>query len=220
MDKVGFGANKIIVSVPSCETPVSVEWAVNLGGQFWPMNITVEYSSQDGCGEDPDILRNHVAGYGLATKARYIWFVKEDILPPNWAIHRLLEAMRTDPRIMVIAAMSETNVPESTDFSECLRIFKDEKKNEFELLDVAPDQHVNLECTLVKTEIFDYILEPWFKTTELVSSASNFCHKVMKAGFKVCAFSGVLCGHIDKKTGKNVWPVDAVISANTCDALQ
>ena len=218
MDKVGFGANKIIVSVPSCETPVAVEWAVNLAGHFWPMNISVEYSSQDGCGEDPDILRNYTAGYALATKARYIWFLKNDVLPPNWAIHRLLEAMRTNPKIMVCAGMSPTNVPETTDFTECLKIFKDEKENEFELLDLAPDQFVNLECTLVKAEVFDYISEPWFKTTDLVSSASAFCYKVMKAGFKVCAFSGVLCGKVDED-GTRHWPPDAIVNSE-CNVLQ
>ena len=209
---VGFGSNKLIVSVPSCESPTTVEWATNIIGQYWPMNISVEYSSQDGKGEDPDILRNYVAGYALATKARYIWFLKNDVLPPIWTIHRLLEAMKQDKSIMVCAAMSPTNVPETTDFSECLKIFKDNEGKEFELLQVASNQYVNLECTLVKTEVFNIIDEPWFKSTELVSSASNFCYKVIQAGYKVCAHSGVICGDIDMQTGKPHWPADAIAS--------
>lgn len=210
-ENVGFGANKLLISVPGCETPASVDWAVNLAGQYWPLHISIEYASQDGFGQDMDLLRNYSAAYALGTNTKYIWFVRENILPPTWAIHRLLEAIRLDSNIMIVTGMEETGVPESTEFlDEVKHVFVDGNKKEYEILDIAPGSSVGFECTLVRTELFDRINEPWFKSTELVSSSAYLCDKTMKAGFRVCAHTGVICGHIDSD-GKTHWPADAVV---------
>lgn len=209
-EKVGFGANKVIIAVPPCEQPAAVEWGVNLAGMRWPLNTVAEYSSQDGEGEDPVVLRNYVAGYALATKARYIWFLNNDVLPPSWTTTRLIESMRADPSIMVCAGMSLTNVPESTDFSEVTATFTD-GQSQWELLNISPGHSVNLECTIVRAEVFDKIEEPWFKEENGLSSEAFFCKKVMDAGYKVVAHSGVLCGSVDMTTGKIEWPVEAII---------
>lgn len=204
-ETVGFGANRIILATPACEQPASVEWGINLAGMRWPLNCSIEYSSQDGTGENPNILRNYIAGYALATRARYIWFLSNSVLPPSWASTRLIEAMRSDSSIMVCAAMSPTNVPEETDYQGVLSKFTD-KQTEWELLDVAPGYFVNLECTMVRAEVFDKIDEPWFE------DEASFCKKVIDVGYKVAAHSGVLCGSVDMKTGQPVWPVEAVIN--------
>ena len=210
-ENVGFGANKLVICVPGCETPVSVAWGINLAGQYWPLNVSIEYASQDGLGQDMDLLRNYSAAYALGTKSKYVWFLKEEVLPPNWAMHRLLEAINSDPSIMICAAMSETNVPESVEFKDdVLKVFVDENQEKFELLEIMPNNYVGLECTLVKAELFDKIDEPWFKSSDLVNSASFLCHKTMEAGFKVTAHSGVLCGYVNS-AGKTIQPAGAVI---------
>jgi hypothetical protein len=210
-ENVGFGANKLIISVPSCETPASVDWAINLASQYWPLTVSIEYSSQEGVGQDLDLLRNYTVAYALGTKTKYIWFVRENSLPPNWAVHRLLEAMRVDPKIMICAGMSRTNVPESVEFLDEVTVFVDENKNEFEVLSLTQNNHVGLECTLIKTEVFDLIPEPWFKSTDLVKSDSRLCYEVMAAGYKVCAHSGVMCGRVDE-SGRSHWPEEALVA--------
>ena len=209
-ENVGFFANKLVVSLPGCETPVSVDWGINLASQFWPFAVSIEYASQEGCGQDPDLLRNYTVGYAIGTKTKYILFLSPNCLPPNWAVHRLLEGLRMDPKMMICAAMSRTNVPEYVEYLDEVSLFVDENKNEFEVLTIAPNNYVELECTLVRTEVFDAIGEPWFKSTELVSSASYLCHKVQEAGYKICAHTGVICGHVDE-SGKSIWPSEAII---------
>lgn len=210
-ENIGFGANKLIISMPGCETPAHVDWAINLASQYWPLNISIEYSSQEGLGQDLDLLRNYTVGYAIGTKTRYIWFLKENCLPPNWAVHRMLEAFRKDPKVMIVAGMNKMNVPESVEFSDDpICVFIDENKNEFEVLEVTQNNYVGLESTLVRTELFEHLEEPWFKSTELVNSASYLCHKAIVNGFKVAAHTGVICGHIDKE-GKSHWPVEAVV---------
>lgn len=196
MENIGFGSNRIVISTPACEQPASVEWGVNLAGMRWPLNASVEYSSQDGCGEDIDVLRNYVAGYALATKARYIWFLGSNILPPSWASTQLIEAMRADPTIMVCAGVSEAY------------------DSQGDILLIPDEQYVSLECTMVRTEIFDKIEEPWFKESGQLTSEAIFCQKVVNAGYKITAHSGVLCGYVDMETGKPEWPIEAVDQLN------
>ena len=214
MEKVGFNANRCLICLPPSDLDASVEWAVNLSAQYWPFAISREFCSQEGVGDgDPEVLRNYQIGYALGVGARYLWFLSNDNLPPNWAIHRFVEAMRRDPKIMVIAGMCPSNVPESTEFSdEPVMLFKDQGEQEFEVLEVNPKGagHVNMECTLVRADVFNEVLEPWFIRAPLgYSSEQNFCWKVMEAGFKVCAHTGVYCGKVDMKTGKAHWPEGA-----------
>ena len=210
-DKVGFGANKLIISVPPCETPATVDWAINLATQYWPLGICREFTSQEGLGDDLDLLRNHTAGYALATKARYIWFLSERCLPPNWAVHRLLEAMRTDPKIMICAGVSRTNTPDSIDYNEEVALFKDEQGNEFEVLSLKRNNSVGLECTIVRAELFDVLPEPWFKSNDLVKSDALLSYKAIEEGFKVCVHSGVMCGHVDE-SGRAIWPSEVLVA--------
>lgn len=212
-ENVGFGSNRVIISLPSCETATSVDWGVNLANQFWPLHVSCEYTSQEGMGDDIDVLRNHVAGYSIGTKSKYVWFLSNSIVPPNWAIHRFIEAMKHDDKIMVIAGMCEENVSESTEYLDNPHIYEDENGRRFEVLEVANNNYVNLGCTLIRSEVFEALDEPWFKTTELISSASLFCHKVLEAGYKVTAHTGVLCGKVDLASGKTTWPADAVVAA-------
>lgn len=211
-DVVGFNANRLIVSLPPCDLPTSTEWGINLASMYWPLHIGREFSSQEGVGKDLDLLHNHLAGYALAVKARYILFLSNSCLPPNWAIHRLVESMKLDPKIMICAGISETNVPESTNFVDSVLRFKDDFGEEFDVLEIAPDERVGFECTLVKVELFDYIEEPWFKSTGIVKSDTYLCNAVIKAGYKVCAHTGVVCGHVDMETGKSHWPTESVIT--------
>lgn len=210
-ESVGFGANKLIISVPGCETPATVDWAINLASQYWPLNVAREYSSQEGLGQDLDLLRNYTVGYALGTKTRYIWFLTQNCLPPNWAVHRLLEAMRTDPKIMICAAVSRTNTPDSIDYLEEVALFTDENNQEFEVLSLAPNNHVGLECTIVRTELFNYVSEPWFKSNELVKSDAFLCYRAIQEGFRVCVHSGVMCGHVDE-SGRSVWPSEVLVA--------
>lgn len=210
-DKVGFGANKLLISVPSCETPAYVDWAINLSSQYWPLGISKEYSSTDGDSNDIDMLRNYSAGYAQTTRTRYIWFLREFCLPPNWAIHRLLEALRLDPKLMIIGAMSPTNAPETVEYDDEVGLLKDENGEEFEVLTVSANNHIGLECTLVRTELFETIGEPWFKSNSLISSDKLLCHRAMDAGFKVCVHSGVVCGHIDE-SGRSHWPSEVLVA--------
>ena len=62
-------------------------------------------------------------------------------------------------------------------------------------------------CMLIKTEVFEQIERPWFKTVDKIDSEDGpgvqmnddmyFCQKVREAGFKILADANVICTHWD-----------------------
>src|SRR6266705_2178361 len=90
-------------------------------------------------------------------------------------------------------------------------VFLDAADHTKTLLEIPASEHVSMECTLVKTEVFTHINEPWFQSNELLPSDVRFCHNVMAEGYKICAHPGVICGQVDMKTGKSHWPSETML---------
>ena len=59
-------------------------------------------------------------------------------------------------------------------------------------------------CMMIKTEVFDHISEPWFKTVDeddcQITDDAYFCDKVRDAGYKILADAHVICAHWDNAT--------------------
>jgi len=222
----GFGSVCIVVGVPAAGRPTTVRWAINLAAQVYPLNTAVEFccpERKDGrvlAEFDSEIdvgdLRDYIVSYALSRRAPYIWFLDDDVLPPNNAVQRLMYAIRKNPQAMVCAGIyydKRSDIPSPI-------VFKaggqgpnwDWKQNEvFEV--EGPNGFIGTGCMLVKTEIFQHIRQPWFKTLEYpqrVTDDAYFCFKVHEAGFKVLGHGGVLCGHFDWQTGKGYWPPGSI----------
>ena len=54
-EKIGFGSNVILIALPPCDLPASVEWTINLASTHWPFNISRHFTSQEGIGKNEDI---------------------------------------------------------------------------------------------------------------------------------------------------------------------
>ena len=75
-------------------------------------------------------------------------------------------------------------------------------------------------CMMIRTDVFQHLERPWFKTSSEVGFAETddlyFCTKVANAGFKVKAHGGVLCKHWDVKNSliytlpKNSYPMGLI----------
>ena len=65
-------------------------------------------------------------------------------------------------------------------------------------------------CMMIKTEVFQHLEKPYFKTVDeepdaevilkLVTDDLYFCKKVTDAGFKILADGAILCTHWDYRT--------------------
>lgn len=206
---VGFGATHLLVAVPSCGKLTTVRWGINLASQQYPLNCAVDYASaEDGDEKEIGLARNCVVKVAQKMKCKYIWFVDDDVLPPNYAVQQLMFAMQQDKKAMVCGGIyyGKKYVPSPM-------VFEDDQSGSY--VDWKPGEvfevpgFIGTGCMLIKTEVFDHIEEPWFKTLDYparITDDAYFCRLVKTAGFKVLGHGGVLCGHYDVRSRRTYWP--------------
>src|SRR6266567_9204880 len=86
-ESIGFGSAYLIVGGPACEKLTTVRWGINLAAQQWPLNMAHDFASaEDGKPEEIGLARNRIAEICLQVNAKYLWFVDDDVLPPNYAV--------------------------------------------------------------------------------------------------------------------------------------
>lgn len=206
---VGFGSTHLVVGVPAAGRLTTVRWGINLASVQYPMNMAVDYASAvDATGKQVHTVRNALAHYCLKSKAKLLWMVDDDVLPPQWAVQKLLDAMQKDPK-----AMCAAGIYYSKNFVPTPVVFEDNGSGSFtkwkkgEVFEVPG--FIGTGCMLVNTEIFNLVPEPWFDTLEFpdkVTDDAYFCRKVIKAGYKILGHGGVLCGHYDHRSNQEIWP--------------
>ena len=200
---VGFGSVGIVIGVPSCGRPTTVRWAINLAAMVYPLNTAVEFCAPEGI--EVGEARDYVVQYALERKARYVWFIDDDVLPPNWAAQRLISTLRASD------AMACGGIyPAKRDIYEPL-VFQDHGSGPY--YDWKPNEvfevtgFIGTGCLMIKTALFHVLEPPWFVSSDYPRQTDDnyFCQKVLKAGHVILADAGVLCGHFDWKTGKGYW---------------
>lgn len=206
---VGFGSTYLLVGVPACGKLTTVRWGINLASQHYPLNMAVDYASAETAdGKEVAKARNCIVEVALNSNAKYIWFVDDDVLPPNYAVQQLSFAMLNKPDVMVCGGIyySKQYVPSPI-------VFEDNGSGSYQ--DWKPGEvfevpgFIGTGCMLIKTELFKHLEPPFFKTLDnpdTVTDDAYFCRKVKAAGFKIYGHGGVLCGHYDVRTRKTYWP--------------
>lgn len=208
---VGFGSTHLVVGVPACGRLTTVRWGINLASQQYPMSMAIDYASPvDTEGKEVGLVRNAIASYALNANAKYIWMVDDDVLPPQFAVQRLLHAMQNRPEVMACGGIyySKQDVPAPV-------VFADDGTGPFynwkpgEVFEVPG--FIGTGCLLIRTEVFQRLETPWFETIDTagkdkVTDDAFFCRKVIAAGYKILGHGGVICGHFNHQTGKVVWP--------------
>lgn len=208
---VGFGSTHLVVGVPACGRLTTVRWGINLASQLYPLNVAIDYASAvDATGKQVDVVRNALVAYALQANARYIWMVDDDVLPPNYAVQKLMHALNTHPEAMACGGIyySKQIVPTPI-------VFEDNGSGSYygwkqgEVFEVPG--FIGTGCLLIRMEAFEKIQAPWFKVEDFpdkVTEDAYFCRKIIKAGYKILGHGGVLCGHYDHKTNKEIWPTE------------
>lgn len=207
----GFGSTHLVVAVPACGRLTTVRWGINLAAQKYPMNMAADFcSAEDGKETEVGLARNCMVEYALQAKAKLIWMLDDDVLPPDYAVQRLLHAMLNKPDVIACAGIyySKQDVAEPVVFEDNgSGAFTDWKPGEvFEV-----PGFIGTGCMLIKTKVFESIEPPWFQTLEYpdrVTDDAFFCRKVRAAGFKILGHGGVLCGHFNARTKKTIWPAE------------
>jgi predicted SAM-dependent methyltransferase len=195
----------VVVGIPTFGA-VSIEFAKYLRHLATPM-----FSSMSIChpkGKPVDEARNEIVRYARAAKAKYIFFMDDDVI-----------GMATDSLVRLLGRDADGSCPIVSGVY-CVKqnppmplIFKQgfpDGFTDFKFGDFIEADAVGMGCCLIRTDVFDKIPEPWFKTQrtrdlahpvgKLFDTCTEdiwFCLAAKQAGFKVLVDTAVQNFHFD-----------------------
>lgn len=204
--KVEIRPTGLVIGLPFCGRLVTPQWAISLSMQQYPINTNRFLSVVKG--KPIDEARNTIAEFAVKQKAKYVWFLDDDVVAPLFAVKRLIYDLEmADDDVMVAGAIYSTkddSMPEPCVFqgNGVGPFWKWKKGDVFECTGIGTG------CMVIKTEVFEKLEQPWFRTVnvshetgDLVSEFQSddlyFCDKVTKAGYKILADGNVICIHWD-----------------------
>lgn len=200
----------LAIGLPFAGRPVSPEWAVSLAGQNYPLNVRRMMSALKG--EEIGKARNTIAHDSVKRRAKYLWFLDDDVAVPFHAVRSLMFTLENaDAETMVAAGIY------------CAKTFPTEpivyRGNgdgafwKWKAGDIFECSGIGTGCMVIKTELFNHLPEPWFKTVDesgtpevpvlQTTDDMYFCDQVINAGFKILADTNVMCVHWGWNETKN-----------------
>lgn len=199
----------LMMGIPLSGRPIVPQWAFGYASLHPPMcyNVNTAHTWKAPIAE----ARNYFAEQAIEQKARYLFFLDEDVVPPGHALRQLIYILDTHPDVMIAGGIYCHKSPPAMPM-----VFRglgqgpylDWKAGEMFEVDA-----IAMGCTLIRTDVFQHLPKPWFKTVDDLSKFWDgiakaevwtedmyLCDLVKKAGFKIIADGSVLCGHWDYNT--------------------
>ena len=202
----------LAIGLPFCGRPIAPEWAISFASQNYPLNVKRFMSSLKG--EEIGKARNLIAKNAIEHKAKYLWFLDDDVAPPFHAIRSLITTLENaDPKVMVAGGIycAKTLPTEPIVY----RSNGDGAFWKWKAGDVFECSGIGTGCVVIKTEVFQYLSEPWFMSIDedgtpetpiiQVTDDLYFCDKVIREGFKILADTNVQCVHWGWSEEKNAF---------------
>lgn len=221
----------VVLGLPT-RGKVRAEWAVMFRSLQGPVNGSM--ATKIVINAPVAQARQAVAEWALENKARYLFFLDDDVLVPNNGLRRLIYLLDNNPTWDLVSGVyvTKTNpdvVPPEP--SEPL-VFggKPERPGAFwdwKLDEIFPIWGCGLGCALIRVETLAKLEAPWFAWTERVDGMDSkgegedmyFTRKLREAGGTLMADGGLLCGHIDKAGIVHSMPIDSAPIMNADDKV-
>lgn len=217
----------MFIGIPSSGRTVDIRWAFNLHtvalnapvGSFTTMMMEI--------GPDRAGNREKLAESAIEAGARYLFFLDDDTVAPNFAIKYLSYEIEKHPNIMVAGGIYCTKEVPARPL--VFKTFGDGAFWNWKAGEVFDCEGLGTGCMMIKTEVFKHLPKPWFfephETPENefreiggqqipVSHSGGtedlyFCRKVIDAGYRIVAHGGVLCAHIGQNGVIYTMPEDS-----------
>lgn len=204
---------------------VHIMWAFRTFGLDWPVSIDLRYMIP--VGMPIANARTSIAQNAMAYGLKYLFFIDDDVLLPNFAPLRMLDLMENNPDWDALTGIYTTKRTPAEPLvfggdPDSSGVYRDWRMGE-----IFPVWGAGLGCCVIRTDVF-HRLDKWavddlgvdpdqefpgapyfafIKESSGVASGSVgedlfFFRNLQKIGAKVMADGAVLCGHIDRKTNK------------------
>jgi SAM-dependent methyltransferase len=159
-NKLVASGTGVVVGIPTLGRPVSLAWASAYKSLSPPINFNMTICQINGAPVAD--ARNAIAREALRLESRYVFFLGDDVIVPPHALRQFITRMENNRDISVIGGVycSKSNPTAPLVFRGNGRgSYWDWKVGEF--FEVTG---LGMDCTLIRTELFTQLPEPWFKT--------------------------------------------------------
>lgn len=207
----------LIWGIPTLFRPTTLQWALAFKALNPPINFNTQMSIIPN--ERVDVARNMIVEQALKAKAKYIFFQDDDTCPPPHALRQLIMRMENTPQAGVVGGIYFTKSNPAAPL-----VFRGNGAGSYwdwkvgEYFEVSG---IGMGCTLIRTEIFEALPKPWFKTVDTDSYDEGinhaeqwtedlyFCKQVLEhTPWQIYADAGILCEHHDAISQRK-WGLEA-----------
>jgi hypothetical protein len=195
----------IVIGIPTLGRPVPIDWAMALKSLNPPTNFNCVFQLVRG--QEIGAARQAIAEYAVSIKAKYLFFLGDDVVVPAHTLKQLIYRLEQDATISVVGGVycAKTNPSDPLVYrGNGQGSYWDWKVGEF--FEVTG---LGLDCNLIRVSVFDTLPKPWFKTVDTdkfldgINDAEQwtedlyFYKKVSEANGRIFCDSSVLCEHHD-----------------------
>lgn len=217
-EKVEIGVG-VTLGIPTYGRLVSMGWA----NAYKQLNPPINYNMRFGQVWNMKIAeaRNATAKMALENGSKFLLFIGDDVIVPPYTMQKLIFRMENIDDLGVVGGIycSKSDVPAPLVFrGNGVGSYWKWKVGEFFAV-----TGLGMDCTLIRTDVFRELSEPWFKTVnesdyeEGVNNAESwtedlwFCKRVLEeTDYTVFADASVMCEHWDfEKNRKFVMPPES-----------
>lgn len=206
----------LMIGVPHGGKNVVIEWAYSVAQLHPPMNFEVRWQALRN--KPVDEARNILAQQAIAWKAKYLFFIDDDVTVPPHALRNLIYHLDHFPEYAVAGGIYCHKSP-----PQMPMVFRGNGMGpywDWHLGEVFDVSGIGMGCTLIRVQAFlgdekhKPLEMPFFKTVDDVERYRDgvnaaeawtedlyFCQKLTDAGWSIMADGGILCQHWDTPTG-------------------
>ena len=199
---LSIGNTRILIVIPTEKQLDSVP--NNLLKLLTPTGCQVKYFNVHGLPVSE--AYNAAAKICLDDNADYMLTIEDDTYPPNDGLIKLLNVLRTRKEISAVGGWyPKKNIATEgvhiilTDWTKDKKYRSELRRDAEGLVEVYT---LAMGFSLYRGEMFKYISDPRFVTTDNLTQDSFFSEKARKMGYKLYCDMDVKCKHIDRTTGE------------------
>jgi len=174
----------------------TIRWAHMFKQLIVPSNVLYSFKS----GLPFDVGRNVIVEDALKAKAKFLFFLDSDVIPPKDALTKLINHNLDIVSGVYYRRVSPIDPTMSRDFGN-----RHESIVKYNLGDVIEVDLVGMGCCLIRTHVFKALPKPWFKWTMLVEGIPRnqqcsedyyFCRQAKINKFKIYVDTSIQCEHL------------------------